>query len=171
MGGLVMATEFVRRAVVETRMRPHVIVMSSPDFDEDTRRTKRRSKRRRTCAWTSARGSWHRARWRAWEALRWNATWQFTIDWTGGYVRRLWTVARLEFRRPRGVHGGALRRPICRYSRKITEEIPRHRFGLLQDHDQCHCPPAAALIDAVYGAGVEIRHLACCCWRCGCVPV
>ena len=34
MGGLVMATEFVRRAVVETRMRPHVIVMASPDFDE-----------------------------------------------------------------------------------------------------------------------------------------
>ena len=30
-----MATEFVRGAVVETRMRPHVIVMAPPDFDED----------------------------------------------------------------------------------------------------------------------------------------
>ena len=35
-GGLVMATEFVRRAVVETRMRPYVIVMAPPDFDEDS---------------------------------------------------------------------------------------------------------------------------------------
>jgi len=31
-----MATEFVRRAVVETRMRPYVIVMAPPDFDEDS---------------------------------------------------------------------------------------------------------------------------------------
>ena len=31
-----MAPEFVRRAVVETRMWPHVIVMAPPDFDEDS---------------------------------------------------------------------------------------------------------------------------------------
>ena len=35
MGELVMATEFVRGAVVEARMRPHDIVMTPPDFDED----------------------------------------------------------------------------------------------------------------------------------------
>ena len=34
-GRFVMATEFFRRAVVETRMRPHVIVMAPPDFNED----------------------------------------------------------------------------------------------------------------------------------------
>ena len=35
MGGLVMATEFFRCTVIEARMRPYVIVMTPPDFDED----------------------------------------------------------------------------------------------------------------------------------------